>query len=188
MRLQRTTPLKRNMIAWRRWFRYWAPQIAQRRFVSSPREEVRSRDRHPYLLKSKLTFHRSILARWLWICFWIWILVCFQRKPSKATKSSAMTNAAAKAKTAKLRIWHPHPPAEGDYASPHGPDFVAGVFGGVTYKWVCPDEEKMNVHRVHARRARRLPRFRSRFRRECASAPPPDHACQTIGRNPGHFI
>src|SRR5258707_5449556 len=37
---KRTTPPERNMIARRRWFRYWAPQITQLGYVCTQRAKV----------------------------------------------------------------------------------------------------------------------------------------------------
>ena len=42
---QRATPPERNMIARRRWFRYWAPQMTQRGYVCTGRAKVQTKPR-----------------------------------------------------------------------------------------------------------------------------------------------
>jgi hypothetical protein len=52
---KRTTPPERNMIARRRWFRYWAPQITQRGYVWTRRAKVQKAARARHRTASRAT-------------------------------------------------------------------------------------------------------------------------------------
>ena len=52
---KRTTPRERSIIARRRWFRYWAPQITQRGYVWTRRAKVQKAARAPHRTASRAT-------------------------------------------------------------------------------------------------------------------------------------